>query len=81
MSEETKQITGQEAEHADAATVEELFARIESALERMQQEDVTLEESFALYEQGVSDIRRCTEMLDLVEKKMLVLSAEGVKEE
>lgn len=62
-------------------SIEELFARIEAALVRMQEENVPLEESFALYEQGIRDIRVCSGMLDAVEKKMLLLTQEGTLEE
>ena len=62
-------------------SIEELFARIEAALARMQEENVPLEESFALYEQGIRDIRACSGMLDAVEKKMLLLTQEGTLEE
>ena len=65
---------GQEAE--ENLSVEALFSRLEQIIDRMQ-EDCTLEESFALYEKGIADIRRCKEKLDLVEKQMEIINAGG----
>lgn len=58
-------------------TLEETFKQLDDILERIQQPTVTLEEAFVLYEKGIRDIRRCSSMLDGIEKKMLVLSDDG----
>lgn len=47
----------------------------------MESPKVTLDESFALYQQGVLQLKQCNTLLDKVEKKMLVLNAEGGLEE
>ena len=43
----------------------------------MSKEEISLEDSFALYHQGVELLRACNEKIDAVEKKMLVLDEEG----
>ena len=58
-------------------TIEEAFAQIESIIEQLEQPEVTLDESFRLYQQGIGQLGACTALLDEVEKKMLVLNAEG----
>lgn len=61
----------------DSRPLEEIFKELEEILNKMQEPDVTLEESFTLYESGMKDISQCTKLLDQIEKKMLMLSGEG----
>lgn len=58
-------------------SLEEIFTEMDEILEKMQDPEVTLEESFALYESGMKDIRQCNVLLDQIEKKMLMLSGDG----
>lgn len=59
------------------ASLEEMFLQIEAMIEKMESPDITLEESFLLYQQGIGKLKDCNQFLDEVEKKMLVLNAEG----
>jgi exodeoxyribonuclease VII small subunit len=61
--------------------LEERFSAIESILSRMESEDVTLDESFTLYKQGLEEIKAANQSLDEIEKAMLVLNEEGQLEE
>ena len=58
-------------------SLEETFQEIEEIIGKMQQRSVSLEDSFALYEQGVQKLRLCNEKIDMVEKKLLVLNGQG----
>lgn len=58
-------------------SLEEAFQELEELIERMQQREVTLEETFALYEQGIQKLRFCNQKIDKVEKKMLLLNEQG----
>lgn len=51
----------------DLKNLEDIVARLES-------EDVSLEESMKLYEEGVKLARLCSEKLDKAEKKVEILS-------
>ena len=51
--------------------LEEAFDRIEALLEKLQDKDVTLEESFGLYQEGMGLLKLCNENIDHVEKQML----------
>ena len=57
--------------------VEEAFARLEQLIRRMESEDISLEDSFACYEQGIRLVRYCNERIDQVEKKVQILRGEG----
>ena len=57
--------------------LEEAFDRIEALLEKLQDKDVTLEESFGLYQEGMGLLKLCNENIDHVEKQMLKIDEEG----
>lgn len=61
--------------------LEERFAALEGILDHMEDEDVTLEESFALYKQGLEELAAANAMLDEIEKAMLVMTEDGELEE
>lgn len=58
-------------------TLEKAFEELEVIIEKMQTKEVSLDDSFALYAEGTKLLKYCNEQLDMVEKKMLVLSEEG----
>ena len=57
--------------------LEEAFDRIEALLEKLQDKDVTLEESFGLYQEGMGLLKLCNENIDHVEKQMLQIDEQG----
>ena len=57
--------------------LEEAFDRIEALLEKLQDKDMTLEESFGLYQEGMGLLKLCNENIDHVEKQMLQIDEEG----
>lgn len=62
-------------------TVEEAFARLEEKMERLEQDDITLEESFQLYTEGMKLVKYCSDSIDRIEKKVLVMNESGEPEE
>ncbi len=58
-------------------TLEKAFEELEVIIEKMNDREVSLDDSFALYTKGTQLLKYCSEQLDNVEKKMLVLSEEG----
>ena len=61
--------------------LEERFAKIDSILDEMEDENVTLDRSFALYIEGLEQIKAAGQSLDTIEKAMLVLNQDGELEE
>lgn len=59
------------------AGLEELFAEIEEILDEMEGQEITLEKSFLLYEEGMKKLKQCNAAIDKVEKKMLVIREQG----
>ena len=65
----------------EALSLEENFARLEQEIEKLEAEDVTLEEAFSAYSAGMKLLKECNAQLDKVEKKVLKLTADGQLEE
>ena len=61
--------------------LEEMFDRLDQVSGTLEGEDVSLEEAFGLYDQGMKLIRRCNQTINEVEKKILVLDENGEKHE
>lgn len=62
-------------------SLEKKFAKLEETLEKLEQDDLSLEESFAAYAEGMELLRQCNDEIDKVEKRVMVLSEEGIPEE
>lgn len=58
-------------------SLEELFDNLETVVNQLEGEDVSLEESFRLYNEGMVLLKKCNETIDTVEKKVLVLDENG----
>ena len=58
-------------------SLEELFDNLEEVVDQLENEDVSLEESFRLYNEGMILLKKCNETIDTVEKKVLVLDENG----
>ena len=61
--------------------LEERFSMIEDILGKMEDGDVTLDQSFDLYKQGIEQIKAANADLDRIEKAMLVINEDGELEE
>ena len=69
-------MTETKAEKEDM-TLEEAFEALDQTIAKMQGGSVSLEESFASYEEGMKLLKLCTQKIDLIEKKVIELSGEG----
>ena len=62
-------------------SLEANFAKLEETIKKSEQEDITLEESFVAYTEGMQIIKLCNEEITAVEKKVQVISEDGTLEE
>ena len=62
---------------APELSVEEAFSQLEELIRQMEEDGISLEDSFACYEKGIRLIRYCNERIDRVEKKVQMLRGEG----
>ena len=66
-----------EAEQEKKLSLEELFESLDGVVARLEGEDVSLEESFQLYQKGMEMLKECNETIDTVEKKVQILDEDG----
>ncbi len=57
----------------DEKTLETAFEELEEVLKKLEEEDITLEESFDLYQEGMKLLKYCNKSIDKVEKQLIVL--------
>lgn len=62
-------------------TLEEKFARLEETVEKLESEDISLEDSFRIYKEGMELLKQCNDEIDKVEKQVMQLNEAGELEE
>lgn len=62
-------------------TLEEMFACLDGLIEGLESREISLEDSFEKYKQGMELLKACNETIDTVEKKVLVLKDNGETDE
>ena len=65
-----------EMENVQEASLEEMFEQLDSLIEKMQGKDMTLEETFAGYKQGLELVEKCSSKIEKIECDIKLLSAE-----
>lgn len=61
--------------------LEDNFAEIEALLEELERDDISIEDAFDKYSQGIELLKQCDRCIDKVEKKVLKLMEDGKTEE
>lgn len=57
--------------------LEETFEKLNQIVEALEKSDVSLEDSFALYQEGIKLLKSCNDSIDKVEKELIVISGNG----
>ena len=73
----SEKVLNGKASKEEALSIEETFARLDELLERLEGDELTMEESFDVYAKGLFLVKKCRESIDEVEKKVLVLEESG----
>ena len=68
-------------ENEKTLTLEERFAHLEQIVAGMADADVSLDEAFELYKKGLDEVKSANDMVQGMEKAMLVLNSDGQLEE
>ena len=66
-----------EAEKESVMSIEESFEYLDDVIDKMEDPDITLEESFSLYEKGMKVLRQAAGAVDEVEKKVRLIDDDG----
>ncbi len=65
------------AKKGDAASFEKALERLEAIVERLESEELGLDTSLALFEEGVGLARTCQKRLEEVERRVEIVLAES----
>ena len=65
----------------ETQTLNDLLEQLDEVMKKMEDTDISLEESFYLYETGMKMLKQCNDKIDAVEKKVLLLDKEGNEHE
>lgn len=69
------------AKKEEKLSLEQILEQLDITIEKLQSGDVSLEESFELYKKGMDYVKLCSETIEQVEKKVLMLNQEGTLDE
>ena len=69
------------AKSEEKLSLEQILEQLDETSEELQSGDVSLEESFELYKKGMDYVKLCSETIEQVEKKVLMLNQEGTLDE
>jgi exodeoxyribonuclease VII small subunit len=61
--------------------LEESFEKLNQILEELEKPEVSLEDSFSLYQEGMKLLKACNDSIDKVEKQLIILSESGETDE
>ena len=64
-------------ENREEITIDEAFLALDAIVEALEGREITLEESFQKYQEGMGLVKKCSEKIDAVEKKVLILNENG----
>ena len=69
------------AKSEEKLSLEQILEQLDETIEELQSGDVSLEESFERYKKGMDYVKLCSETIEQVEKKVLMLNQEGTLDE
>ena len=69
------------AEREEKLSLEQALEKLDETIAKLQSDEVSLEDSFELYKEGMDYVKICSETIDQVEKKVLMLNQEGTLDE
>ena len=58
-------------------TLEETFALLDEKMAQLENSEISLEDSFRVYKEGMELLKDCSSKIDTVEKKMLQINQDG----
>ena len=58
-------------------SLEEGFTRLDEITSKMEKGELTLDEMYSLYKEGIDIVKLCTDQIDIVEKNILLVDPKG----
>ena len=50
---------------------------LDKIVEKLESREISLEDSFVMYQKGMEVLKQCSQKIDMVEKKMLQMNKDG----
>ncbi|MDD6203244.1 MAG: exodeoxyribonuclease VII small subunit [Lachnospiraceae bacterium] len=69
------------ADKKEEKTLNEMMKELDEHVRKLEADDISLEDSFQIYEEGMKLIKQCNAKIDRVEKKVLELNGDGTLQE
>ena len=68
-------------EAAQELSLEQSLEQLEQVMEELGSPELSLEESFVKYKQGMDLLLKCNQAIDKVEKELMILEENGISDE
>lgn len=68
-------------EEVQELSLEKSLEQLEQVMEELSSPELSLEESFARYKQGMDLLLKCNQAIDKVEKELMILEENGISDE
>ena len=65
---------------AKSPSLEDTFDKLEDILGQMESGELTMNESFKKYKEGIELVKKCSLMIDKVEKEMIIINDDNDSE-
>lgn len=66
---------------ANKIGIEDNFKKLDDIVKELENSEISLEESFNLYKDGIKLIKECNDSIDKVEKELIILNEIGENNE
>lgn len=72
--------TGNNMNNAENVGIEDNFEQLEDIISKMQSDRITLEQSFELYNKGLSLVQDCNNQIEKIEKQIKIIEEGNINE-
>lgn len=72
--------TGNNMNNTENVGIEDNFEQLEDIISKMQSDRITLEQSFELYNKGLSLVQDCNNQIDKIEKQIKIIEEGSINE-
>lgn len=72
--------TGNNMNNTENVGIEDNFEQLEDIISKMQSDRITLEQSFELYNKGVSLVQDCNNQIEKIEKQIKIIEEGNINE-
>lgn len=64
-------------EENNTKTIEESFEALEEIITKLESSDISLDESFALYKNGIEELKQANDKIEQTKKAVMAISKDG----